>query len=165
MNVQIKRTARILLDPNSIIFGVAVFTFILVLQRVPEWHFQRNVFIAVLLMVSAILLILDKTWSNLIATILSGYLPIEFLNEFWMFAHHAEVPVFSFRHFIYFFSGIEIEARVQLFLMLTLMILARAVFAVMRTRRLTASEVGKLLCASALQYCHYCTVLLFRRQI
>lgn len=96
---------------------------------------------AVLLMVSAILLHLNTSWSNLIATILSGYLPIEFLSEFWMFAKNAEVPVFSYRHFSYFFFRIgEIEGTVLLFLALTLMTLARAVFAVMRTRRLTASD-------------------------
>ena len=140
MNTQIKRTARILLDPNSMIFGVAVFTLILVWLRSPEWHFRAGLFIAVLLMVSAILLLLDKTWSNLIATILSGFLPIEFLSEFWMFAQNAEVPVFSYRHFVYFFSRIEIKGRLLLFLALTLMTLARAVFAVLRTRRLTASD-------------------------
>lgn len=135
-----KRTARILLDPNSMIFGVAVFTLILVWLRSPEWRFHGSVFMAVLLMVSAILLLLNTSWSNLIATILSGFLPIEFLSEFWMFAHHADVPVFSYRHFVYFFSGIEIEARLQLFLVLTLMVLARAVFAVLRTRRLTTND-------------------------
>lgn len=140
MNVQMKRTARILLDPNSMIFGVAVFTLILVWLRSPEWRFHGSVFMAVLLMVSAILLLLNTSWSNLIATILSGFLPIEFLSEFWMFAHHADVPVFSYRHFVYFFSGIEIEARLQLFLVLTLMVLARAVFAVLRTRRLTTND-------------------------
>lgn len=140
MNVQMKRTARILLDPNSMIFGVAVFTLILVWLRSPEWRFHGSVFMAVLLMVSAILLLLNTSWSNLIATILSGFLPIEFLSEFWMFAHHADVPVFSYRHFVYFFSGIEIEGRLQLFLVLTLMVLARAVFAVLRTRRLTAND-------------------------
>ena len=90
---------------------------------------------AVLLIVSANLLLLNASWSNLMAAILSGYLPIEFLYGFWMFAHHAEVPVFSYRHFIYFFRGIEIEGgEVFLFVTLTLVILARAVFAVIRSR-------------------------------
>ena len=74
------------------------------------------------------------------AAILSGYLPIELLNEFWMIAHYAEVPVFSYRHFSCFFFRIEIEGRVLLFFALTLMVLARAVFAVMRSRRLTAND-------------------------
>ena len=141
MNTQIKRIAQVLLDPKSMIFGVAVFNLILVWLRLPAWRFHGLVFFAVLLLVSAILLLLDRTWSNLIATILSGYLPIGFVNEFWMFAHHAEVPVFSYKHFIYFFSQIEIEAGLSLFLMLTLMILARAVFAVIRTRRFPANDV------------------------
>ncbi|HKY45795.1 MAG TPA: hypothetical protein VJM50_22075 [Pyrinomonadaceae bacterium] len=140
MNIQIKRTAHILLDPNSMIFGVAVFNLILVWLRSPEWHFHRNVFMAVLLIVSAILLLLNTSWSNLMAAILSGYLPIELLNEYWMIAHYAEVPVFSYRHFSCFFLRIEIEGSVLLSLTLTLMILARAVFAVMRSRRLTAND-------------------------
>ena len=140
MNIQTKRIARILLDSKYVIFGVAVFTCILVWLRSPEWHFRASVFIATLLMVSAILLLLDKTWSNLIAAILSGFLPLEFVSEFWMFAQNAEVPVFSYEHFIYFFSRIEIKGRLLLFLALTLMTLAQAVFAVMRSRRLTASD-------------------------
>ena len=139
MNVQIKRTARHLLDPKSMIFGVAVFNLFLVWLRSPEWHFHRNIFMAVLLIVSAILLLLNTSWSNLTAAILSGYLPIEFLNEFWMLAHYAEVPVFSYRHLSYFFR-IEIEGRVLLTLALTLMILARAVFATRHSRRLTAND-------------------------
>ena len=141
MNAQIKRTARILFDPKFMIFGVAVFNLVLVWLRSPEWRFHIHAFTAVLLMVSAILLLLNTAWSNLIATILSGYLPVEVLREFWMLAKNAEVPVFSYRHFSYFFFRIEeIDGEVLLFLVLTLMIFARAVFAVMRTRRLTASD-------------------------
>ena len=129
MNIQITRTAQLLIDPKSMIFGVAVFNLILVWLRSPEWHFHRNIFMAVLLLVSSILLLLNSTWSNLIAAILSGYLPITFLWAFWMLAHYAEVPVFSYRHFSYFFRDIQIEGGVFLFLALTFVILARAVFA------------------------------------
>lgn len=130
MNIQIKGTARLLLDPKSMIFGVAVFNLCLVWLRSPEWSFHRNVFMAVLLIVSAILLLVNTSWSNLIAAILSGYLPIEFLYGFWMFAHYAEVPVLSYRHFSSFLR-VEIESEVLLFVVLTLMIWARAVIAVM----------------------------------
>jgi hypothetical protein len=132
MNIQITRAAQLLIDPESMIFGVAVFNFILVWLRSPEWHFHRNIFMAVLLLVSSILLLPNSTWSNLIAAILSGYLPITCVSEFWMFAHYAEVPVFSYRHFSYFFSGMRSEGGVFLFLALTFVILARAVFAVLR---------------------------------
>lgn len=98
---------------------------------------------AMLLLVSSLLLLLNESWSNLIAAILSGYLPIEILWEFWMLAHHAEVPVFSYRHFSYFFRDIEIEGGILLlFIALTLLILVRAAFAVMRSipKRITANK-------------------------
>jgi hypothetical protein len=131
MKVQIERVARFLIDPKSMIFGVAIFNFIWVWLRSPEWHFHGNIFMAMLLLVSSLLLLLNKSWSNLIAAIFSGYLPIEILWEFWVLAHNAEVPVFSYRHFSYFFRDIEIEGGILLFIALTLMILAWAAFAVM----------------------------------
>lgn len=131
MNIQFK---RLFSDPKSMIFGVAVFNLILVWLRSPEWRFHANIFMAVLLLVSSILLLLNSTWSNLIAAILSGYLPITLLWEFWMLARWAEVPVLSYRHFKCFFANIQIDSGVLLFLALTLVTLARAVFAVKRSR-------------------------------
>ena len=142
MKTQIKKLATFLIDPKSMIFGVAIFNFIWVWLRSPEFHFHRNIFLAMLLLVSSILLLLNKSWSNLVAAIVSGYLPLEILWEFWMFPHQAEVPIFSYRHFSYFFGNVEIEGGVLLFIAVTLMILARAVFAVMRLmpRRITSHD-------------------------
>lgn len=133
MRIQIKRAVRLLNDPKSMIFGLAIFNLIFVWLRSPEWHFHRNIFMAVLLLVSSVLLLLNTTRSNLVAAILSGYLPIQVTWEFWMFAYHAEVPPFSYRHFSYFLRNIEVEGGVLLFLALALMIFARAVFAVIRS--------------------------------
>jgi hypothetical protein len=116
------------------IFAVAVFDLILVSLRSSEWDFHNNIFFAVLLLLSSILLLLNSTWSNLIAAILSGYLPITVVWEFWRLARNAEVPVLSSRHFSCFFLNIQIDSTVVLFLALTLVTLARAVFAVKRSR-------------------------------
>jgi hypothetical protein len=135
MKIQIKRTARFFLDPKSMIFGVAIFNFIWMWLSSPEWHFHRNIFMAALLLISSLLLLLNKSWSNLMAAILSGYLPLEILWEFYLYAHDAEIPIFSYQHFaVFFFRSMEMDGRVLLFIALTLMILARAVFAVVRSR-------------------------------
>ena len=120
IKIQGNRTAR-LIDPRSMSFGLAIFTFILVWLHSSEWHFHRNIFMAVLLLAASISLLLNTSWSNLVSAILSGYLPIEVVWEFWMFSHNAEVPVFSYSHFSYFFRNIEVECGVFLFLALTLL--------------------------------------------
>ena len=133
LNIQLKRTALLLIDAKAMIFGVGVFNLILVLLHSPVWQFHRNIFFAVLLLASSLLLLLNKSWSNLIAAVLGGYLPVAILSGFWMLAYDAEVPVFSYRHFSYFFRGMAMERGGLLFIALTLGILARAVFAVMRS--------------------------------
>ena len=138
MPIQIKKAVRLLNDPRSMIFGLAVFNLILVWLRSPEWRFHRNIFMAVLLLVSSISLLLNTVRSNLIAAVLSGYLPIQIVSEFWMLAHHAEVPVFSYRHLRIFLNNIQLEGGVLLFLALSLMIFARA--AVGRGQVLTSSK-------------------------
>jgi hypothetical protein len=142
MKSQITRIICFLIDPKSVIFGVAIFNFVWVWLRSPEWHFHRNIFMATLLIASSLLLLLNKAWSNLLAAILSGYLPIEILWEFWIFAHNAEVPIFSYRHFSFFFNNSEIDGKVVLFIGLTLMILVQAVFGVMRSipKHITSNE-------------------------
>jgi hypothetical protein len=115
------------------IFGVAIFNFLVMYLQSPVWHFSRNVFIATLLLIASLLLVLNKSWSNLIAAILSGYVPLEIFWEFYMLAYYAELPIFGYRHFIvFFFRNTEIDGRLLLLLALTLMILARSIFAVMR---------------------------------
>ena len=147
MKTQIIRIVRFLIEPKSMIFGVAIFNLIWVWLHSPPWHFHRNIFMATLLMASSLLLLLNQSWSNLLAAILSGYLPIEILWEFWIFAHHAEVPIFSFRHFSFFFNNSEIDGRVFLFIALTLTILVRAVFAIMRSipKHITSNEGKQLI--------------------
>lgn len=120
IKVQGNSTAR-LIDARAMSFGLAIFTFILVWLHSPDGRFHRNIFMAVLLLAASISLLPNTSWSNLVAAILSGYLPIEVVWEFWMYARNAEVPVFSYRHFGYFFSNIEVEVGVFLFLALTML--------------------------------------------
>src|SRR6185503_14966328 len=90
-----KRFAIFLADPKSILFGAAIFILIWVWLQSPAYRLPNNIFIAVLLLASSILIRLNKQWSNLIAAILSGYLPVEFVRTFWTFPRLADVPLFS----------------------------------------------------------------------
>jgi hypothetical protein len=128
----LKRTARFLADPGAVIFGIAVFNFVWIELGKQDWHFHRNICMAVLMLVSSLLLLANKPWSNLIAAIIGGQLPLGLLWDFLMLAHNAEVPMLSYRHVSYFFSGLEIERGALLILALALMILWRAMFALMR---------------------------------
>ena len=142
MQTQIERLGAFLADPKSMIFGFVIFNLIWVWLRSPEFHFHRNIFLAMLLLVSSILILMNKIWTNLVAAIVSGYLPLEILCEFWMFPHHAEVPIFSYKHFSYFFGNIEIEDGVLIYIAATSMILSRSVFAVVRLgkQRITSPD-------------------------
>ncbi len=132
MQAQGERVARYLLNAQAVIFGLALFDFLWVSRRFHEYHFHRDIFIATLLLVAALCLLLNQSWSNLVAAILSGYLPLVLLNEFWMFPHYAEVPILSYRHLIYPFQMFEHESGVLFFFAITLLILVRAVFAILR---------------------------------
>jgi hypothetical protein len=134
MKPSMKRTAAFFVDPKSMMFGVAIFTFMWVWVRSPEFHFHRDMYVAVLLLASSILILLNKRWSNLVAGILSGYLPLEILREFWMYHRHAEVPLFSPKHFIYLLGNIDIEGGALMFIAVTLMMLTRSVFAIMQLK-------------------------------
>ena len=130
-----KRLATFLADPKSMLFGVAIFTLVWVYMRSPAYRFPITIFLAVLLLASSILIRLNKPWSNLVAAILSGYLPVEFLREFWTFPSNADVPLFSAAHFRYFFENIYMTEGVVIFMVVTLMMLTRSAFAIMRNAK------------------------------
>jgi hypothetical protein len=140
MKSSTKRLAAFLVDPKSMIFGVAIFTLIGVWMGPPGFHFHQNIFLAVLLLASSILILLDNPWSNLVAAVLSGYLPVEILREFWVFPSLAEVPILSSEHFRLFFGNFQIESQVLMSVAVTSMILARAAFAIISNDQ---SETGK----------------------
>ena len=132
-----KRAARFLinpfLDPRAVIFGITVFNFGWVWSRSPEGEFHKYIFMAALLLVSSVLILIRRVWSNFLAAALSGYLPVQFAFEFWMLARRAEVPTFSFRHFTYFVREVvDIGGAVIFFFALTTMILACSVYSVKR---------------------------------
>ena len=116
-------------------FGVGIFTLVWVLMRADDFRFRGTIFMAALLFASSILGLLNKRWSNLFAAILSGYLPIECLWEFWMFPRNAEVPTFSLEHFKYFFGNVGREDGTLMFVVVTLMLLTRSAFATIRTAK------------------------------
>jgi hypothetical protein len=130
------------LDPRAVIFGVAIFTFGWVWVSSSKWEFHKYIFMAALLLVSSVLIIIKRVWSNILAAAFSGYLPVQLAYEFWMFAK-SEVPIFSFRHFA-FFAGIldVVEGAVIFFFALTAMILACSVHTMkcLATRRETSND-------------------------
>lgn len=134
MKSSTKRFAAFLVDLKSMMFGLAIFTFIWACLRSPEFFFPSNLFLAVLLLAASVLIRLNKLWSNLIAAIISGYLPLEFLRAFLMFPKLAEVPMLSSEHFRYFFGTLQIE-HFLIFFAVTLMMLIRSVFAVIHNHQ------------------------------
>src|ERR1043165_8200837 len=103
MKCSARRFAAFLIDFKSMMFGLAIFALVWVSYRSHDYCFPTHVFFVVLLLVSSILIRLDKRWSNLIAAIINGFLPLEFVRAFLMFPHLAEVHMFSSEHFHYFF--------------------------------------------------------------
>jgi hypothetical protein len=86
-------------NPRLIVFLLAVADITWLCFRSQGWGFHRNIFLATWVLVASILLLLNRTWSNVAALFLSSYLPNSIVFEFWMYAYHAEVSSFSADHF------------------------------------------------------------------
>lgn len=140
MKSSIKKLFAFLVDAKSMLFGVAIFNFVWVWMSLPEYQFRNYIFLAGLLLAASILIRLNTLWSNLIAAILSGCLPIEILWEFWLFPDRAEVPMFSWRHFRLFFLTIDIKTVLVISTALTLLMLTRSVYAILSNGRSASPE-------------------------
>jgi hypothetical protein len=141
MKSSIKKLVAFLVDVKSMMFGVAIFNFMWIWMTLPQYQFHRYIFLAGLLLASSILIRLNTLWSNLVAAILSGYLPIEILREFWVFPALADVPRFSRQHFRYFFANIEIKMVLVIFTAVALLLLTRSAYAIISNGRSeTATE-------------------------
>lgn len=53
---------------------------------------------ATVLVISAVALVVNRVWSDLLIAVISGQLPFLFLAEFWMLSLNAELPPLSVRH-------------------------------------------------------------------
>ncbi|HEX8458299.1 MAG TPA: hypothetical protein VF656_13445 [Pyrinomonadaceae bacterium] len=97
-----KRIASYLFAPRVLILAVAASYFCLIstvwLQE-PIWGRHQEMFVSTLLFVAAVALVLNKTWSNLLAATISAQLPLAMFYDFWMFAKNAEIELFSQQHF------------------------------------------------------------------
>lgn len=122
-----------LLSPKAVIFGAATFNLVWVWLRSSEIEFHQYIFMAVLLLASSALILVNRMWSNFLAGAMSGYLPVQFIYEFWMYAKAAEVPIFSYRHISYLF-GFDIRGTVLMFLLLTTAILFSAAHSVVLSK-------------------------------
>jgi hypothetical protein len=135
MKLSAKSFAALFVDTRAMIFGVTIFALVLLWMRSPDFDILGNIFGSLLLLTASILILLNKRWSNLVAVILSGYLPVEFLRAFWMFPRLAEVPVLSLEHFRYFFGPARLASVYILLLFASSMMLARSTSAIMRNAK------------------------------
>lgn len=95
-----KLTSHVL-EPRAIILGFTTFYFSSTLVQwinEPFSQYHGQIFIATVLLISALSLVINKGWSVLLAGIMSGQLPFILLAEFWRLSRNAELTPFSFEH-------------------------------------------------------------------
>ena len=96
-----KKLLSHLLEPRSAILGVAVFYFVTTSSmwtRSLWWDYHREMFMATVLVISAVALVVNRVWSDLLTAVISGQLPFLFLAEFWLLSLNAELSPFSVQH-------------------------------------------------------------------
>lgn len=124
-------------DPRAFVFGLAVFGFSWICWREPEWTDYKLMFLAVILLAASFLILVRRVWSNFVAAALGGYLPVQFVYEFWTLPRGAEVPPLSLRHFDYFIQAVaRADGPVLLFFALSILILT---FSVRTLKRLASA--------------------------
>jgi hypothetical protein len=75
-------------------------------HHVPKFRFYEEVFIACLLLLASLGLLLNRLWSQWVALILSGFLfYCLVIFSFWKLADNAEVPRFSYTHFLIWYPN------------------------------------------------------------
>lgn len=87
--------------PRIVILGVTVVYFLGIGEiwlNSPYWSHHQEMYFSTMLLIAASSLVWNKTWSNLLAAILCGQLPVEFFYDIWMFAKRAEISLFSSSH-------------------------------------------------------------------
>ena len=135
MKPSTKSLLAFLADIRSMIFGATIFTLILAWMRSGNSLFPENIFLSVLLLPACILILLNKRWSNLVAVVISGFMPVEFLRAFLMFPMLAEVRMFSSEHFRYFFGSGRVTTGFIMLMVVTTMMLVRSSSAIMRNAK------------------------------
>ncbi|MBV9958511.1 MAG: hypothetical protein JO360_08825 [Acidobacteria bacterium] len=121
-----------LLEPRAIILGFTIFYFIWALLtwiRDPLWNYHRELFVAIVLLISALALVINRRWSNVLAAVMSGQLPFAFFAEFWMLSEYAELRPFSSRHikaWLWGLSNVGLKPLLWLGLSIIMMSLAVA---------------------------------------
>jgi hypothetical protein len=139
-----KKLVSHLLEPRSFLLGTTVFFFVWASSmriRGPLWEYHREMFIATVLLISAIGLVINRVWSNLLAAVVSGQLPFAFFGEFWMLSLNAEVPLFSSQHIKTWVRLIS-SVGVTPFLLLTLSTVILSFSVVSILHRLTEMPAG-----------------------
>jgi hypothetical protein len=86
-------------NPRLFMFLLAAADLTWLCFRSQGWGFHRNIFLAIWGLVASIMLLVNRTWSNVAALFLGSYLPNSFVFAFWMYAYDAEVASLSATHF------------------------------------------------------------------
>jgi hypothetical protein len=88
-----------LLDPKAVMFAVAVANMIQVLFRLnDDWRFELNFFFSSLVLLSTLLLFIKRLWSNFLAVVFTGLLPVFSFLAILLTAKNAEVSLFGWNH-------------------------------------------------------------------
>jgi hypothetical protein len=136
-----------LLELKSITFGFTIFYFVWTVaawlntpvrdSHLAAYDYHLNVFMAALFFVAAAAgLVLNRTWSKLLATILCGQMPLAFVLIFWITAHDIDAMPFSPRQISRWFSELwRMPAEVWLWFALSSIILLYAVSSLIRADR------------------------------
>jgi hypothetical protein len=131
-----KRILSHLLEPRSIILGFSVFYFSCAFSLWipgPLWYYHAEMFVAGVLLISAVGLAINRVSSNLLAAVVSGQLPFAFFAEFWMLSRNAELPIFSAQHIKAWFWVISSNGPTPvLWLTLSVVILSYSVVSILR---------------------------------
>lgn len=101
MKAQSTEFVHRLINPKSLIFGVAVLNFVW-LWLYSKWHFSENIFLATTIVIASAMLLIDRVWSKVIAILLSSYMPIAVIRQAWIAIRSGNAS-FNYRTFASWF--------------------------------------------------------------
>ncbi|HEY6806767.1 MAG TPA: hypothetical protein VI306_24530 [Pyrinomonadaceae bacterium] len=87
-----------LLDPKAVIFFVAVANMVQVWFQPNYLIPPENFFLSSIVLLATLLLFIKRLWSNFLAAVLTGILPVVFLCEVVRLASHADASPFGITH-------------------------------------------------------------------
>jgi hypothetical protein len=154
MSNSIARKLFFLIEPKSVLFGCALFTFIWMWVRdarvdwtnSPHYHgYFANVVLAFPLLIASLCLLVNRWWSLPVAVFLSGRLINELFFQILLSSSYAhDVPMFSARAFNYWWlvvSELQPQYLVQIALGTVILFYSSALFFRWAYRRVTCDRI------------------------